>query len=110
MRSIDCGPLVAVRGQGGPEEEVRKGFAIYRGILLIRNSASLGLHSRTMPRALWCSQGGVRFLMREVPLDYVQPPSQTTLVNRTRHMALLWHYGDPAIASRVELAEGVPRS
>ena len=42
--------------------------APYRGISLIRNSASLGPYSRTVPRALWQSQGGVLFLMSEVPL------------------------------------------
>ena len=38
------------------------------GTSLIRNSAPLGPYSKTMPRALWCSQGGGRFLMSEVPL------------------------------------------
>ena len=40
----------------------------YRGTSLIRNSAPLGPYSRTMPRALWWSYGGGRFLMSEVPL------------------------------------------
>ena len=44
-----------------------------RGTSLIRNSAPLGPHSRTMPRALWCSWGGVLFLMSEVPLQVVIP-------------------------------------
>jgi len=41
---------------------------IYRGTSLIRNSLSLGPYSRTVPRALWWSEGGGRFLMSEVPL------------------------------------------
>ena len=40
----------------------------YRGTSLIRNSAPLGPYSRTMPRALWWSMGGVLFLVSEVPL------------------------------------------
>ena len=40
----------------------------YRGTSLIRNSAPLGPYSRTMPRALWWSEGGGLFLMIEVPL------------------------------------------
>ena len=41
---------------------------LYRGAFLIRNNASLGLYSRTMPRALrWSWRGGL-FLMSEVPL------------------------------------------
>jgi hypothetical protein len=42
----------------------------YRDTLLIRNSAPLGPYSRTMPRALWWSQGGGLFHMSEVPLYY----------------------------------------
>jgi len=40
----------------------------YRGTSLTRNSAPLGPYSRTMPRALWWSEGGGLFLMSEVPL------------------------------------------
>ena len=40
----------------------------YRGISLIRNSGRLGPCSRTMPRALWQSQGGGQFLIHEVLL------------------------------------------
>ena len=40
----------------------------YRGTSLIRNRRPLGPYSRTMPRALWGSWGGGRFLMSEVPL------------------------------------------
>jgi hypothetical protein len=40
----------------------------YRSILPIRNSTSLESYGRTMPRALWWSQGGRSFLMSEVPL------------------------------------------
>ena len=41
---------------------------LYRGTSLIRNSLPLGPFSRTLPRALWWSWGGGRFLMSEVPL------------------------------------------
>ena len=41
---------------------------VYTGALLMRNSAPLEPYTRTMPRALWWSQGGVLFLMSEVPL------------------------------------------
>jgi hypothetical protein len=41
---------------------------VYRVTSLIRNRRSLGPYSRTMPRALWGSQGGGRFVMIEVPL------------------------------------------
>ena len=40
----------------------------YRGTSLIRNRLPLGPYSRTVPRALWGPQRGVRFLMNEVPL------------------------------------------
>ena len=47
----------------------------YRGTSLIRNSPPLGPYrgpySRPMPRALWWSEGGWRFLMSEVPLYHV---------------------------------------
>ena len=36
--------------------------------MIIRNSAPLGPCSRNVHRALWCSQGGGRFLMSKVPL------------------------------------------
>ena len=39
-----------------------------RGTSLIRNRRPLGPYSSTMPRALWGSQGGGRFLMSEEPL------------------------------------------
>ena len=44
----------------------------YRGTSLMRNSAPLGPYSRTMRRALWWSEGGVLFLMSEVPLQPVK--------------------------------------
>jgi len=43
-------------------------FKRYRGTSLIRNHHPVGPYSRTMPRLLWRSWGGGRFLMREVPL------------------------------------------
>ena len=45
-----------------------KGGGGYRGTSLIRDSAPLGLYSRTMPRALWWPQGIGLFLMCEVTL------------------------------------------
>ena len=41
---------------------------VYRGTLLIRNSADLGPYSRAMPSALWWSCAVGQFLMSEVPL------------------------------------------
>ena len=41
---------------------------VHRGTSLIRNSATLGTYSRTMPRALWCPLWGGLSLMSEVPL------------------------------------------
>jgi len=41
---------------------------VHRGTSLIRNRTHLGPYSRPMPRALWWSLGGGRFLMSEVPL------------------------------------------
>ena len=40
----------------------------YRGTSLIRNCLLVGPYSRTMPRALWWSKGGLQFLMSDVPL------------------------------------------
>ena len=40
-----------------------------QGTSLIRNCRPLGPYSRPVPRALWWSQGGGRFLMSEVPLS-----------------------------------------
>ena len=42
--------------------------ASYRGTLLIKNRRPLGTYSRTMPRALWGSKGGERFLVSETLL------------------------------------------
>ena len=39
----------------------------YRGTLLIRNTPLLGTYSRKRLRSLWRPQGGVMFLMSEVP-------------------------------------------
>jgi hypothetical protein len=36
---------------------------------LIRKSLALGTYRKTMPMALWCSMGGGRFLISEVPLN-----------------------------------------
>ena len=44
------------------------GGRAYRGTSLIRNSPPLGPYSMPVPRALWWSQGGMLFLMSEVPL------------------------------------------
>jgi len=44
------------------------GVLLYMGTSLIRNSLTLGPYSRPMPKALWWSSGGWRFLMNEVPL------------------------------------------
>ena len=40
----------------------------YRGTSLIRNRLLPGPYSRTMPRALWCSWGGGRFFISQIPL------------------------------------------
>ena len=42
-----------------------------RGTSLIRNRPTLGPYSRPMPRALWLSEGGWRFLMSEVSLSCI---------------------------------------
>ena len=39
----------------------------YGDTSLVRNCFFLGPYSRAMPRALWCSYGGVLFLMSEHP-------------------------------------------
>ena len=43
-------------------------IAVYRGTSLIRNQSPLGPYSRNMTLALSWSNGGVLFLMSEVPL------------------------------------------
>jgi hypothetical protein len=43
-------------------------FGVYRGTSLIRKRRPLGTFSKPMPRALWWSYGGVRFLMSGVTL------------------------------------------
>ena len=40
----------------------------YRGTSQLTNSGRLGPYGRTLPRAIWQSQGGGLFLMSEVPL------------------------------------------
>ena len=40
-----------------------------KGTSLIRNNHYLGPYSRTVPRALWWSHAGARFLVSEVPLQ-----------------------------------------
>ena len=44
------------------------GKLLYRGTSPIRKRPPLGPYSRAMPRGLWWSLGGGRFLMSEVPL------------------------------------------
>ena len=51
--------MIAVRGMG---------LKVYRGTSVIRKRTPVGPYSRTMPRVLGGSQGGLRFLMGEVPL------------------------------------------
>ena len=41
----------------------------HRGTSFIITIASLGPYSRSMPRAIWWSEGGLPFLMSEVPLQ-----------------------------------------
>jgi len=63
----------------------------YRGTSLIRNIAPLGPFSRNMPRAIWWSQGGGLFLMREVPL-YRGSPSCRKPKSEVDHEASLQGY------------------
>ena len=53
----------------------------YRGTSLIRKRPPLGPYSRTMPRNIWGSYGGGRFLMSEVLLYlfHQEPPPPRTL-------------------------------
>ena len=53
-------PAKGTGGRAGTDEAVRA--PPYRGTSLIRNCPPLGPYSRTMPRALWKSQGGGGFL------------------------------------------------
>ena len=57
-----------IQGSGGSKPRCCKQVPRYRGISLIRNSASLGPYSRTTPRNLSWSYGGELFLMSEVTL------------------------------------------
>jgi len=41
----------------------------YTGTSPIKNYHPVGPYSRTMPRLLWRSRGGGRFIMSEVPLS-----------------------------------------
>jgi len=63
LRSFETISQPPVPSGSGPTHTVD-----YRGTSLIRNRHTLGTYSRPMPRALWWSQGGWRFLMNEVPL------------------------------------------
>ena len=55
---------------------------VYRGTSLTRKRTPLGPYSRPMPRVVWVSQGGGRFLMGEIPLkgflcpDGIRGPEQ----------------------------------
>ena len=57
MYGIDKGLYLCVKPSGS-----------YRGTSLIRNPPPLGPYCRPVPRALWLSQEGGRFLTSEVPL------------------------------------------
>ena len=64
-----------VRCHGGSNQTKRfptsmciLGVAGCRGTSLIRNRHPIGPYRRTMPRLVWRSLGGGRFLMSEVPL------------------------------------------
>ena len=73
---------------------------VYRGTSPIRKRTPLGPYRRTIPRALWGSWGGGRFLMGEVPLytlnQLLQTPSEVRSLN-TEHLSL---NTEPAPATR----------
>ena len=50
------------------ENQARGSLGRYRGSSLVRKRAPLGPYSRPLPRVLWRSSGGGRFLLGEVPL------------------------------------------
>ena len=58
----------------GPIPEGTRGC--YKGTWLIRNRHPVAPYSRTMPRLLCRSWGGVRFLMSQVPLKVVCTPTE----------------------------------
>ena len=57
---------------------------MYRGTTFTRKGPPPGPYSSPVHRALWWSEGGVRFLMGEVPL-YVQPNSSISYMFGTHN-------------------------
>ena len=75
MRPLNAEHSTLRQGHLTWEGKVRSGatrlrlrYKPYRATSPIRNSAPVGPYSGTMPRALWWSRRGPRFLMSEVPL------------------------------------------
>ena len=71
-RQVACRifPIVPIYLEGNRSHSILafRGRALFRVTSLIRKRHPAGPFSRTLPRALWGSQGGGRFLTSEVPL------------------------------------------
>ena len=67
MKSIKPVVKFSPLGDYAPADLVRT-FCLLQGYLAHQKPRPLGPYSRTMPRALWYSYGGGRFLMSEVNL------------------------------------------
>ena len=65
----------------------------FTGTSLIRNRRTLGPYSRTMPRALWGSSRGGRFLMSEVLLHSQMIPDELTTLSLLTELYLNGHLG-----------------
>ena len=69
-------------------------YVYYRGTSLIRKRHPVGPYSRAMPRDLWGSQGGLRFLMSEVTLYLAHKKAPPTCDHqRALGIGLLWDPG-----------------
>ena len=91
-----------------PRVPERGGSQRYRGTSLIRNRLLLGPYSRTMPRTIQWTQGGLQFLMSEVALQGVRGVGGGA---RSRHTCSLGTTHDVLLTARHTLnPTGVPRS
>ena len=76
--------MVKLEKQGKSRLECFRMFSgSYRSTSLTRNRNPLGPYRRPMPRVLWGSGGGGRFLMGEVPLYSLFLAEEDTVWGRT---------------------------
>ena len=74
MHPSTCTPVLVTHATGDASRVTCPWVLQYRSTSLIRKRPPLGPYRRPIPRVIWGSQGGGRFLMGEVPLQEHRDP------------------------------------